>query len=145
MQTQIHQFSNTDRQWLSQSLERGRAICTFYLKEKAIDAAALDQVFALWASSPESARKFSADEIANGLGSLFGELLHRHLNFGWCRIEDRHGNETALLDETTGSIVMPVNAVHKRIEPDLQNQAFFVAMWQMIAAHLEKTTSRPEE
>ncbi|PKL50309.1 MAG: hypothetical protein CVV42_03375 [Candidatus Riflebacteria bacterium HGW-Riflebacteria-2] len=139
MQTQIHPFSNADRQWLARSLERGRAICThFKLLETSRDAAALDQAFLLWARSPAGAGQFSADEIADGLGSLFGELLQRQFNFSWCQIEDQHGREIALLEETTGSIVMPVNAVHKRIEPELQKQPFFAPMWQMIAAHLEK-------
>ena len=139
MQTQIHPFSNADRQWLARSLERGRAICTHYSAESGLDAAALDRVFARWASSASQSAEFSADDIAAGLGSLFGELLQRSFSFSWVQVEDEHGREPALLEEKTGSIVMPVNAVYKRIEPELQKQPFFEPMWQMIAAHLEKS------
>lgn len=145
MQTQIHQFNNADRQWLAQGLSIGREICTRYLTEKAIDAEALDRVFALWAASSAGTKEFSANDVAHGLGCLFGELLQKQFRFSWCRIEDRFGNEQALLDEATGSIVMPVNAVYKRIEPELQQQPFFAPMWQMITAHLEKNTNKSED
>lgn len=145
MQPQIHQFSNSDRQWLSKSLSRGHEICEHYLSGKTLDAAALDRVFVLWAGQADSPKKFSTDDIAEGLGSLFGELLQRKFAFAWCRIEDRYGNEPALLDEATGSIVMPINAVLKRIEPELLLQPFFAPMWQAIAAHLEKNTNKTED
>lgn len=139
MQTQIHPFSNADRQWLARSLERGRTICTHYSAESGLDAAALDRVFVLWAGSSSQTSEFTADDIASGLGSLFGELLQRSFSFNWVQVEDEYGREPALLEERTGSIVMPVNAVYKRIEPELQKQPFFEPMWQMIAAHLEKS------
>jgi len=139
MQTQIHPFSNADRQWLARSLERGRAICTHYSAESGLDAAALDRVFVLWAGSSSQASEFTADDVASGLGSLFGELLQRSFSFSWVQVEDEYGREPALLEEKTGSIVMPVNAVYKRIEPELHKQPFFAPMWQMIAAHLEKS------
>jgi len=138
MQTQIHPFSNADRQWLARSLERGRDICTHYSAESGLDAAALDRVFLLWADSSSHASEFTSDDIANGLGCLFGELLQRSFSFSWVQVEDEYGREPALLEERTGSIVMPVNAVYKRIEPELQKQSFFAPMWQMITDHLEK-------
>lgn len=138
MQPQIHQFNNSDRQWLSKSLSQGHEICEHYLPQKTIDADLLDQVFALWGKQTEDKKKFSADDIANGLGSVFGELLQRKFAFSWCCIEDKYGNEPALLDEATGSIVMPINAVFKRIEPELLLQPFFTPMWQTIEAHLGK-------
>jgi hypothetical protein len=141
MQTQIYPFANVDRQWLATSLERGRSICTHYSVESGIDAGVLDRVFALWAGSAARTQDFSNDEVANGLGSLFGELLQRSFKFSWVQVEDDYGREPALLEETTGSIVMPVNAVYKRIEPELQPQPFFLPMWQMIAAHLEKSSN----
>ena len=141
MQTQIHPFSNADRQWLARSLERGRAICTHYSVESGLDAAALDRVFVLWAGSSSQASEFTADDIATCLGCLFGELLQRSFSFSWVQVEDEYGREPALLEEKTGSIVMPVNAVYKRIEPELQKQPFFEPMWQMIAAHLKKNNS----
>ncbi|MBU1105850.1 MAG: DUF3806 domain-containing protein [Candidatus Riflebacteria bacterium] len=141
MQPQIHQFNNADRQWLAKALSRGNEICEHYRLEKALDAGELDRVFALWAAHPADKEMFSADDIANGLGSLFGELLQRKFSFNWCRVEDKYGNEQALLHEATGSIVMPINAVFKRIEPELLLQPFFAPMWQTIAAHLGKSSN----
>lgn len=96
----------------------------------------LDKAFKAW-TEDNSALKAENEEIANGFGCLFGELLKAEFGFGWQMIEDQFGCESALVDEKTGSVVFPINSVWKRIEPKVTPEPFFKPMHDAIKKHLE--------
>lgn len=139
MNTNISDLSEKDKTWLAISLAKGRELC-FSLtgsQQNSVSAEELDKIFMAWASLPEKKRTCNED-AANGLGSLFGELLKTDLGFRWQIVGDRYGTEPALIDEKTGSVVFPINAVWKRIEPTLDTSAFFQPMWEAVKSHVEK-------
>jgi len=139
MQPKINDFSERERTRLAEGLARGRELCAKFETQQRgpVTAAVLDRVFQAWASN-HAGHSIAADEVACGLGYLFGELLKTDFGFVWQMIEDRHGIEPAMVDEITGSIVFPVNTVWKRIEPKVDSQAFFQPMYDAIAGHLKK-------
>lgn len=47
-------------------------------------------------------------------------------------------NRAGISDENTGSVVFPINAVWKRIEPTLETGKFFQPMWEAVKNHVEK-------
>lgn len=138
MSHQIKDFSKNESEKLSQDIQTGKKILSEFAGSSVnkINAKILDQAFKGWAESKNPAL-FSPEHVANGLGTLFGELIKADFSFTWKIIEDDHGEEAALVDENTGSIVFPINTVWKRIEPKLLTDAFFEPMWKAIKAHVE--------
>lgn len=135
MTHQIKNFTDNEKAGLALDLQKGQEIVkAFCQKVEKLDADKLDEAFHGWLSNQE---KFSAEQVASGLGSLFGELLKKDFSFDWRMIEDQFGCEPALVDELSGSIVFPVNSVWKRIEPQLQNEAFFGPMYLTIKVHID--------
>lgn len=139
MQPKIMDFSENDRARLAEGLTCGRALCRQLDKQSCgpVTAASLDQVFLAWSAQPVG-RRASDDDLANGLGYLFGELLKNDFGFVWQLIEDQYGCEPAVIDEGTGSVVFPINAVWKRISPEVDGKAFFKPMYDAIAGHLKR-------
>jgi hypothetical protein len=139
MQPKICSFSETDKTILAGNLAVGREICLALTgkQQGQPDATMLDKAFQAWVVQPETAR-VSHKDLANGLGSLFGEIIKKDFGFVWQMITDQYGPEPALIDENTGSVVFPVNAVWKRIEPEIDSKAFFKAMYDSIAGHLNR-------
>ncbi len=139
MNHKISEFNELDQTWLAKSQATGRRITQHFTQQNRpeITPQLLDQAFQKWAASPGP---FSSEEIANGLGSLFAEFLRTRFPFTWKTVEDDFGCEPALIDESTGSIVFPVNAVFKRIEPEMQQEAFFKPMADAIASHLNSAS-----
>lgn len=139
MQPKISGFNETEQANLAKGLAAGRELCLALSGHHKGPPSAdlLDQVFKKWAAQPTNSRMPAAD-VASGLGSLFGELLRVDFGFIWQMIEDQYGTEPALIDENTGSVIFPVNAVWKRIEPELDTAPFFRPMYESIARHLEK-------
>lgn len=137
MSHQIKELNEKERTWLSLSLATGRKIMQQLTNtpKPEVTTQALDQTFLLWAKNTSS---FTHEEIASGLGCLFGELLRQSFPFSWKIVDDTYGSEAALIDEATGSIVFPVNTVWKRIEPELQAEPIFAPMWQAITDHLKQ-------
>lgn len=117
---------------------KGRNICADYAKFTSgpVSYENLDKVFKAWVED-KSTTKASNEEIASGIGCLFGELLKAEFCFGWQMIEDPYGCELALVDENTGSVVYPVNSVWKRIEPKSDTTPFFQPMHDSIKQHLD--------
>lgn len=137
MNYQIYNFSAQNEKWLAKSLDIGKQICSKleFKQPDASDANYLDQVFMRLAQSPDL-HGFTPADIADGLGAMFGDLLARQLNFYWKIIEDDLGKEIAMIEESTGSIVFPVNALLKRLEPTIYQDAFFVPMFDAIKKHM---------
>ncbi len=139
MQPIICGFSKVQQAKLAEDIAHGRELFLALLghHQGPPTAAQLDRVFQAWAAQPVGQR-MADDNLANGLGSLFGELLKSDFGFVWQIIEDKFGAEPALVDEGTGSVVFPINAVWKRIEPEVDPKAFFQPMYDSIAQHLGK-------
>ncbi len=142
MQPNISDFNENDRTRLAEGLARGRELCLILEGHHRgpVNSVVLDKVFQAWAAQPAGSRA-SNEDLANGLGSLFGELLKNDFGFRWQLIEDQYGSEAALVDDNTGSVVFPVNAVWKRIDPEVDCKAFFQPLYDSIASHLEKMKS----
>jgi hypothetical protein len=137
MAHRINDLNKKENEALSNFVEQGREILAEYgLSKNKYNAKDLDNIFAGWAKNFQN-EKFQKKQMAEGLGSLFGELLTIDFGFGWKMVEDEHGVELALVDENTGSIVFPINSVWKRIDPEVINQPFFVAMFDAIKKHIE--------
>ncbi len=137
MSHQIKELNEKEKTWLALSLATGRKIMQqlFDDSKPAITTKSLDHAFLLWSKNPDS---FTHEEIANGLGCLFAELLREKFPFTWKIVDDDYGSEPALIDEATGSIVFPVNTVWKRIEPELKSEPVFTPMLQAITDHLKQ-------
>lgn len=142
MNPQISDFSEKEKTWLAISIARGREMCLALTGHRhgPVTAENLDRIFQAWAALPEKNRA-SHEDVANGLGCLFGELLKADFGFVWQMIDDHYGREAAVIDEKTGSVVFPVNTVWKRIEPTLDSKDFFRPMWESVKKHLEKATT----
>lgn len=142
MAHRINDLNQQENEALSNYIEQGREILAGYgLSKSNYSAKDLDNIFERWAQNHKS-EKFKKNQIAEGLGSLFGELLTIDFGFGWKMVEDEHGIELALVDEKTGSIVFPVNSVWKRIDPEVIKQPFFAAMFDAIKKHIESQKGR---
>lgn len=117
----------------------GRSIYTSYSKltKGPVSFENLDKAFKVWVEDKAST-KASNEEIANAFGSLFGELLKAEFGFNWQNIEDQYGTEKALVDEKTGSVIFPINAVWKRIEPEIDTTDFFKPMYEAVKKHIEE-------
>lgn len=135
MTHQIKEFSEKDKTWLSLSLAQGRKIMAHFSgpARPPYEAAVLDQIFLKWVQDQKS---FTHEEIANGLGCLFGESLRETFSFTWKIIDDKYGSEPALIHEQTGSVVFPVNTIWKRIEPEVKSEPFFEPMYNTISSHI---------
>lgn len=141
MTHQIKDFSEKDKTWLSMSLAQGRKILQHFAGpiKMPLHPAAFDQAFMGWVKDQKS---FSHEEIANGLGCLFGDALRDQLSFTWKIIDDKYGSEPALIHDQTGSVVFPVNTVWKRIEPEVKAEPFFEPMYSTIASHIKSASAK---
>jgi hypothetical protein len=85
-------------------------------------------------------RQHTNQEIAEGLGAVFGELLVQDFSMSWKAIEDEYGREYALIHEETGSVVFPINSIWKRLEPEIVREPVLEPMWNTVNEHLKKGT-----
>lgn len=138
MTPRILGLGKKDLTQIAASTAKGREIYASYsgLVKGPASFENLDMIFKAWAED-KSVTKADNDEMANGFGCLFGELLKAEFGFGWQIIEDQFGSEPALVDEVTGSVVYPINSVWKRIEPKIDTTAFFKPMRDAIKQHLD--------
>ncbi|MGM0600117.1 MAG: DUF3806 domain-containing protein [Candidatus Rifleibacteriota bacterium] len=142
MAHRINDLNKKENEALSNFVEQGREILEGYgLSKNQYSAKDLDNIFERWAQNHEG-EKFNKNQIAEGLGALFGELLTIDFGFGWRMVEDEHGIEPAMVDEKSGSIVFPINSVWKRVEPGVIKQPFFAAMFDAIKNHIENQKGR---
>jgi hypothetical protein len=137
METKIIDLTTDEQDQIKANISAGIKICKTIMvsDSEIIKAQDLDICFQKWAEQPS---KFTNEEIANGLGALFGEILATDFKLNWKMVEDEIGKETALLDEESGSIIFPINTVWKRIEPSINPEVFFGPMWNAIKSHLSK-------
>ncbi len=136
MSHQISTFTDKQSQQLAADVQLGQDIVkAFGAGSGKITAEILDQAFMAWSKSQE---KFSREQIANGLGSLLGELIKKDFEFSWKMVEDDLGLEMALVDDHTGSIVFPVNSVYKRVDPKIIVEPFFAPMYKAIKEHVSR-------
>jgi hypothetical protein len=132
----ILEFTDKDKEALAHNLQLGKKILLKAGKNPdKLQVNHLDSVFSLWGEKNDL-QDFSSQQIAEGLGSVFGDIICRQFSFSWMIIEDDHGKEPALVENSSGSVVYPVNSIWKRIEPELNTQPFFKEMFNTIEAHI---------
>lgn len=135
MSPTITALSDKNNRFIELSIIKGRDICKKQITAQDFTPKQLDQVFLHWANNQGNT---STEDIANGLGALFGDMLTKNFKFSWKMVTDDYSTEYALIDDITGSIIFPINALWKRIEPKLNKEDFFVPMWTAIENHLKE-------
>jgi hypothetical protein len=136
MNPKIFELSPTDKKQVEANAQAGFALCQRILKTNdPINFAKLDKAFAALARD-SSLSNLSMGELANELGCAFATLLQADLALSWFNISDHHGQEKALICDKTQSVIFPINAVLKRLEPEINPEPFFEAMSQTIKKHI---------
>ena len=135
MNPSIYSLTDKNKQFISKNLNKAKEICNSYLNTDRLTIAQFDELFLKWSQNKGD---FTSEDIANGLGVLFGEKLVKEFSFSWKLITDEHGTEYALVEDNIGSIIFPINSVWKRIEPKLATDKFFEPMWKAIQDYMEK-------
>ncbi len=120
--THVSELTDSEAVWLQQNTELGLRICRHYFPDVAeiIDCAALDDVFVEWQSYPV-AQKPTANQIASGLGVLFGLVFMRRFALEWRVVTDQFGTNLSLYRSQPGTrqtevIVSPMHMVAKRVK-----------------------------
>lgn len=91
----------------------------------------LDAVYAAWAT--EASPRYTDEQVALGLGAVFGDRLARKHRCAWQFVEDQYGSDFALT--IRGREIYPIAFVAKRIatlstpEPE---SGFFAGMDEVI-------------
>lgn len=78
----------------------------------------------------------SDDEIASGLGTLFGEIVKKQLSMEWQMITDEYGTDYCLVHKKTNTRIFPLSTVYKRIES--KEYDFFWNIYQLAESHIEE-------
>jgi hypothetical protein len=131
---QLSDLTASDREALSRELLLGERICCHYLHdEQAATLESLDRTLDLWFSD-ESSLKPSPNQVALGIGSLFGELLCKEFGCRWVVVTDRNGCDLAALHIQSAWHFFPRHSVAKRLNEFNRGQAIL----QNLAITLER-------
>ncbi len=136
MNPKIFELSKTEEKELQAHSDAGLDLARELLNTSDdIDYAKLDKAFAALAANRDSF-EFNNLEVANMLGSYFATLLQSDLALSWFNISDKYGEEKALVCDKTQSVIFPINTVLKRLEPEMNTEAFFKPMSETIKKHI---------
>jgi hypothetical protein len=132
-QRDIRDLTPDERSWVADRTSLGDRIVQRYAPDSAaINLGTLDAAFRAWAADVSPA--FSDDEIAEGLGALFGSHLTRHLGVRWVVVTDEHGVDLAVRHDASESEVYPLDAVGKRLPPACDERGFFATIAKTFVA-----------
>ncbi len=137
MNPSILELTKKDKETLTGLISSGVKLVNNYISPnpEKIQPSTLDEVFLAFLKDQ---RQFANEDVANGLGAIFGDMLEQELAMVWRTIEDEYGREYALIHEETGSVVFPINSVWKRLEPEMVSETIFEPMWNTVKEHLTK-------
>ena len=135
MKRQVKELQPRDRDWIQQSAVNGRQICHHYgvSPTTSVSPAILDTVFHAWWHDKGSDR-VSIEDVVNGLGCLFGELLRGKFDTVWRIVTDKFGTDLMLEVKlpTNNLEIAPLSFVAKRAESKEDESGFFTAMESML-------------
>jgi hypothetical protein len=136
MSPKINVFSKNEALEIDQRAAEGLKLCQKVLNtSNPICPALLDKAF-LKICTQRSETAENNDSLAESLGAYFGRLLKNEFNMTWHYIDDEYGREKALIDEKSGSVIFPINAVLKRLEGAASQEPFFEMMFEAAKKHL---------
>ena len=132
MEAKKRDIDQEDRNWIEQSIQTGVNICEKYLKQEIseITLEQLDQIFLLW-KTDSSTTKPNDQEVASGLGCLFGEYVVSQNKGKWIVVTDSYGTDLSI-ETFRGIQIYPINAVWKRIDPENLDMSFFEPIYSTL-------------
>ena len=141
----ITDFSNDDLAFVILQANEGKKIIKGWYNVSELAAAnLLDKAFSDLLKS-EKRNNYTNEDIANMFGYLFGELLRDNFSFSWKHIEDEYGKEPALVETQSGSVIFPVNAVWKRLEPEIILDPFFGIIYESFKKHINSLSKTDDK
>jgi len=90
-------FDVKEQQWLKSSLDRASVLNARYGAGRPYSPENLDSIFVNW-SNDTNEDKCAADEVAEALGAVFGDLLELEFGFAWVLEVTEHGLQYCLLN-----------------------------------------------
>lgn len=141
----ITDFSSDDLSFAVSQANEGKNIIEGWGNVSGLSAAnLLDNAFIALVKS-EKYKRYSNEDVANRFGYLFGELLRDNFSFSWKYVEDEYGREPALIEDKSGSIIFPINAVWKRLEPELILEPFFGNIYESLKKHINSLSKTDDK
>jgi hypothetical protein len=126
---------------LNRELLLGEKICCHYLHDvRAVTLESLDRTLESWFSDG-SAFKPSPNQVALGIGSLFGELLCKEFGCRWVVVTDGNGCDLAALHVQSAWHFFPRHSVARRLNEF--NQGHAVLQNLAVTLDREKLLSPP--
>ncbi|WP_431274675.1 DUF3806 domain-containing protein [Variovorax ureilyticus] len=117
--------------WLANASDVGLRVLAFYANTSEVTPRNLDAAFTSW-KSDRSSRRAPDQVVAEGLGTVFGNLVVKHKQADWAVVTDSFGTELAVRS-STGKELYPISSVWKRIDPKDGDINLFEPMWTLIA------------
>ncbi len=141
----ITDFSSDDLSFAVFQANEGKKLIEGWGNVSGLSAAnLLDKAFITIIKNGKN-KNYSNEDIANRFGYLFGELLSDNFSFSWKYVEDEYGKEPALIESQTGSIIFPINAVWKRLEPELIIEPFFANIYESLKKHINSLSKTDDK
>jgi hypothetical protein len=120
--THVSDLTEREREKLRRTGELGERICRRYFANvpDAIDSATLQEALHAWQRDP-SPQKPTANQVATGMGVLFGLALRRRFALQWRVVSDAFGTDLCLYcavpdKEHAEIIISPLQIVAKRMD-----------------------------
>ncbi|MBP5437806.1 MAG: DUF3806 domain-containing protein [Treponema sp.] len=132
---QLRDLTQEEINIINTNIDLGNKIVNSSSVEKSVtnELRILDIVFKNWLNGNSI---FSEDEIASGLGILFGEIARKELSMEWQMITDEYGTDYCLVHRKTNIMIFPISTVYKRI--DSKEYDFFWDIYQIVKNQIEE-------
>jgi len=137
----IQQFSGADDKWKIDSLAMAKRLATEHGISNANTPDELDAIFSAWMRKPLP--KESSYDIADALGSAFGEYLVSQNGFQWVVVSDEYGTEYAVRHDVGQTMAFPRASVLKRIEDG--KECFFQNIYIIICDQLKSACADSQQ
>ena len=132
--SQLRDLTKEEKEFINKNIELGKKIAnSFCVEEIANELKKLDVIFK---KNLDCKSDFSDDEIASGLGVLFGEIMREQLSMEWQMITDEYGTDYCLIHKKTNTMIFPISTVYKRVESGEYD--FFWDIYQIVKKHIEE-------
>ncbi len=126
----VRSLNAADIAWLASANDVGLKVMASYAHTSEVTARNLDTAFANWKSDRGSQRA-AAKQVAEGLGTLFGNLVIKQKRADWAVVTDSYGTDMAVRSATGGEL-FPISAVWKRVDPKNGDIKFFEPIWTLV-------------
>ena len=133
--SQFRDLTQEEKNTIDANIALGNKIVNAFGVEESVtnELIILDAIFKKWLDDNSGV---SDDEIASGLGTLFGEIVKKQLSMEWQMITDEYGTDYCLVHKKTNTRIFPLSTVYKRIES--KEYDFFWNIYQLAKNHIEE-------